>query len=112
MQTLVVMHVPNRCEIPLHPAKKSDDNVLPVDAIHRFSPPERLLQCTKRTLSWALHVAIDPLIIVLPHTLEHLKATQVVEEAALTLDLDTALSHDGAVLGVDALSADNEERPE
>ena len=112
MQTPAFMHVPNRCEIPLHPTKKSNDNVLSVNAIHRFSPPERLLQCTKRTLSWALRVTLDPLVIVLPYALEHLETTEVVEEAALTLDLDAALSHDSAVLGVDALCANDEERPE
>jgi hypothetical protein len=112
---------PNQCKprsqmpAPIYARSRcrgSYDNVLSIDAIHGFPPPERLLQCTKGTWSRALHVTINPLVIVLPHALKHLETAEIVEEAALALDLNAALSHNSAVLGVDAFCANDEERPE
>ena len=99
---------PGRCAYPQTDARsrctmESYDNVLPINAIHRFSPSERLLHCAKRTWPYALHVPIGPLVIVLPHALKHLKTTEVVEERALSLHLDAAVSNNSSVVGVEAL---------
>jgi len=56
--------------------------------------------------------SMGPLVVLAPHALQDFESTDIVEEAALSLNLNAALSYHGSLSSLDTLGAKDEKRPE
>ena len=95
-----------------------DHNVFSIYAGHSLSPPKGLLQsakwpCSMRCLHLHIPATVNghPVIVFTPDSFEYFQPAEIIEEAALTLDLHASLSHNGAVLSIHTFGAEDEKRP-